>query len=214
MKRVNYLIGFLSIVLVLLSTTGCEKMPEPNWNNELQYSVWTDGTYTLKSNLQTNGDTTSAFQGINGIWAVVNSQGVVVNGVNFTFGDGGSATGGQVMHAYQNVGSYTLTVYIPGGPTKTSFILVLPFGNPATTSVVKQIYHSYSNGTCYDTIGLMVEYISGYQAPGWYFVSGDFNSWPTPPAALALTTTRIIDGKTYAIWAIAHTPSLEKNEFW
>lgn len=212
-KTINSLIGLLTIILIFLSITGCEKMPEQNWNEELQNTVWTNGEYTLKSSLQTNGDTTNAFLGINGIWAVVNAQGVVVTGVNFTFGDGGSATGGQVMHAYQAIGSYTLTVYIPGGPTKTSIVLVLPFGNPVTTSVVKQIYHNYSNGTCYDTIGLMVEYISGYQAPGWYFASGDFNSWPTPPNSLALATTRIIDGKTYALWAVTHTPGLEKMNF-
>ena len=213
MKRgISTLIGFLTIIFVLLSTTGCEKMPDKDWT-EAKNDLWTVDGYTLKSSLISVNDTIIGYETVNAIFAVLNGSGVVVPGVNFVFGDGASVIGGEVIHAYQNEGIYVLTVYIPNGPSKSMTVNILHFGTNVTQNVIRQIYHSYSGGLCYDTLGLMVEHISGYSAPGWYFASGDFNSWPTPPNAFALTTTRVIEGKTYAIWPITHAPGLEKMNF-
>lgn len=209
----NILTVLVFIIGVIFA--ACEKMPEPNWGDETTElnTVWTNGTYSLESSLKSVNDTLIGYQGVNAIWAVVNASGTVINGVNFSFGSGGVATGGQVMHAYTATGVYLFTFTIPGIGPESFMVKVLPFGGTTTASVIKQIYHSYSNNLCHDTIGLMVEMTSGWQAPGWYFVSGDFNSWPSPPNALALNQTRIIEGKTYALWVIDHAPGLEKMNF-
>ncbi len=212
--KLNIRTGLMNIslagIFICMFLAACQKdWPEPFTKPS---NPWTKDGYTLKSSLNTDDDTLTGYIGVAATFGVVDGDGNPVANVTFIFGDGSSLTGEQVIHSYLLTGVFSLAAVIPGGPTLAGWIRILPFGETDSTEVVISIYHDYDGNLCHDTIGLMVEHISGYLDPGQYFVSGDFNGWPAPINALILSA-RVIGGHTYAVWAIEHALGVEKFNF-
>ncbi len=215
MKTMNNLvkgsvIRTLTVIFFMAAVMACQKMEKWEPTKPSATNGWDKNGYHLNVNLQISADTSIAYKLVNFTISVTDANHNVIPGVNFIFGDNTSTIGGEVMHAYQATGLYPLTAIVPGGTTFNEFMRVLPFGQYNGDLVVRQIYHNYSGGICYDTIGLNVEYIAGYLSPGIYGLVGDFNGWPNPINAFALTQTRTIEGHLYALWPIQHALGLEK----
>ena len=73
------------------------------------------------------------------------------------------------------------------------------------------LYHAITtDGKSQDTLGINIAYVEKAFSPGKWFMSGDYNAWPTPVNAPAITKTTIINGKTYLIWGSIGQIGLEK----
>lgn len=196
------------VALMFIVLTACQK----EWTRpDSTDSGWTQQGLTLvveTKDFKVTVDTGYQYLGVNGTYSLIDNDGNVVEGVVFDFGDGTVITGSQVIHAYGNLGLYSLTVTAPGGNTFNKFIRVLPFGD-TESDVILLISHYYSAGLCHDTLGLNVAYIANHSQTGTHFVSGDFNDW----AFLSLYGACVINGITYVKWPIEHALGLEKFNF-
>lgn len=211
MKTITRIIWTIAALMFVILTACQKEWERPSTTD----SGWTQQGLTLvveTKDFQVTVDTGYQYLGVNGTYYLIDNDGNVVDDVTFNFGDGTTITGSQVIHAYSNLGLYPLTVTAPGGNTFNEFIRILPFGD-TESDVIILISHYFSNGLCHDTLGLNVEFISGYLTTGNYFVTGDFNDWADPLYALILYETTIINGHVYAKWAVDHELGLEKFNF-
>jgi len=175
-------------------------------------TAWANGGYHLKSTAAAVGDTLILYQGVASTFAV-EFQGVIVNGVDFDFGDGDATTGSTVSHTYTATGKYLLKAIMPDGTIISGPIKVVLFGEPIADECIISIYHTMTGGQSLDTIGLLTTNVDKAESQGSWFITGDFNSWATPDKALKLTKTRIVNGKTYLLWGISHPIGLEKFNY-
>ena len=213
----------LSGIMLLTSLASCdrEEWPEitnPGTDPDGSNTAWTNGEYRLKSEAANISDTLVIYQNVASTFAVLNSSNVVMANVSFNFGDGNATTGSTVSHSYAGTGVYTLsaTFVAANGNTTTikGPVKVVIYGEPIADEVVISIYHSMDGASnVKDTVGLAISNIDKVASQGSWFITGDFNGWLTPAKSTISLKTRIVNGKKYLLWPVAHALGLEKFSY-
>lgn len=212
------------IVIAIVITTSlisCQKdWPELTTNPPIVVdggSVWVKNQYSLNTTAEIRKDTLFSYKGILNTFAINDGTGKILD-ADFLFGDATSSSGNTVAHTYASVGVYNLKIIFRtasgltsmSGPVKVLSVgIVIP--EVTLDECIISLYHVMTaDGKSQDTIGINIAYVQKALSPGKWFMSGDYNSWPTPANAPAITKTRVINGKTYLIWGSIGQIGLEK----
>lgn len=200
------------IILLIALLCSCEKnrdWPELTGTTpDNSPSVWSHDGISLKSTAAMVGDTMIVYQNVQSTFSVVGSDNKVIENVEFTYGDGESATGSTVSHAYAVVGKYTISAKI-NSVTIAGPIKVIPFGEPITDECIISLYHKVVGGQAQDTLGLAIANVFKSESQGTWFITGNFNAW----VKTTITKTKVIDGKTYLVWGITRPFGQEKFSY-
>lgn len=218
-RKINFFVMPLWLCFMLVLTSCEQNWPELTTTTPIviEGGIWNKDGYNLVSTAEVKKDTIFLYKGVQNTFAIADSKGKIVD-ADYLFGDGTAIGGNTVTHAYASAGIYQLKVIFTAsgltsmsGPVKVLAIGVVIPPEITLDECVISLYHAITaDGKSQDTIGINIAYVEKALSPGKWFMSGDYNAWPTPANALAITKTRVINGKTYLIWGSIGQIGLEK----
>lgn len=210
----------LVIVLAMAVTTSCQK-DWPELTPTDAGNVWEKEGYKLFYGTSPNALLAPGDENITGIvniaqlFMVMGPDGQSTPNVNFVFGDGSSVIGEQIIHKYTAVGDYTLTVYVPDGPTLSGTIEISA-PTQLKGDIIKLAASTLNNGSWTYTIGLPVNYIYSYNnTDGWCWVEGTTAGWPANPVdAYVLSQIEQENGVDYLVYQFTKTANGYEELIW